>query len=248
MKSKTNILFFLGTIMFLFSTNLSGQMVGGNQSAAPTTQTATATKGFFIKFGAAIPGADFKSSPSLTDDPAFDGKMGAKTGMYIEGGFSINLFNAKKAGFYYFPIVAAYWQTALDWSDLGGIFEDKSIYTKAFKMIDIGQRYGVWVKPVDELTIGLYYRPGLVIPLDFEIADGGNFLYTGTMSTSEDAPIFQMSHTAGLEVRYSILSLSAELYSAHPTMDVTVGIAGVNSTSTGKVPVKLMNLSLSVYF
>ncbi len=35
--------------------------------------------------------------------------------------------------------------------------------------IDIGQRYGVVVniKPIEDLSVAVYYRPGLIVPFDF---------------------------------------------------------------------------------
>jgi hypothetical protein len=57
----------------------------------------------------------------------------------------------------------------------------------------------------------------------------------GTMSTKM---VFMMSHTFGFTVAYSFISLSFEMYYAHPTFDVTIP----NSTNTGTVNVNAVKI------
>lgn len=262
---KATLLRIIPAIVFtlLTGTSIRAQIVGGGSAeVSPSTDAAKFT-GFFVKAGAAIPVSDFKVVPDFdditpvewTDVPVSGGNMGAKTGFYAEAGLALNLVNTSDKdnlfGFYYYPIVVAYWQTALNWSDAGDIFKDKSIYTKPFRVLDIGQRYGLMINPVSDISIGLYYRPGLIIPFDFEIMSGSDFLMSGSMTTSDEAPTLMMSHSAGISVSYSIVALSAELYFTRPTMDATYSYPGLgisSTTFTGKIPVRLLNLSLAVSF
>lgn len=263
MKRTSLKMFIAATLALLTGINIMAQIVGGGTvGTTPSNESAQFT-GFFIKAGAAVPISEFKIVPELDittpseweEMPVSSGNMGAKTGFYFEAGMALNLINSSDQenllGFYYYPIVAAYWQTALNWSESGDFFTDKSIYTKAFRILDIGQRYGLMINPMKDLSFGLYYRPGLIIPFDFEMVNGSEFLLTGSMTSSDEAPVFMMSHTGGISVSYSVLSLSAELYFARPTMDVTYSYPGMgisSTTFTGKIPVRLLNLSLAVTF
>ncbi len=246
---------FTGAIMLLISVTLSAQFVGDG-TTKPAATPAKQTKGSFtIKFGAAMPLSNFGITPKRTSTPQYSsGVMGAKTGFFAEMGFGMSLSNPDKmVGFYYFPILASFWQTSLDWKTLGSFFTDKAIYTKPVSVIDIGQRYGVVVKPINNLYVALYYRPGILIPLSFEIthddlAKGEKFRFTGAMSTAKDAPIFMMSHTPGLSVRYGMATISFEGYIARPTYDIHYQDLSkiVDKTSTGKIPVKMFLLSLAL--
>jgi hypothetical protein len=208
-----------------------------------------------------MPLSNYGTVPKRTNTPQYStGIMGAKTGFFAEAGFGMNFGKPDKmVGFYYFPIMASYWKTSLDWSKLGGFFADKAIYTKPVSVIDIGQRYGVVVKPMKDLSIAVYYRPGLIIPLDFEIshknaAAGETFHFTGTMSKADKAPVFILSSTPGLSVKYKIAVVSLEGYFAKPTYDVTYTdidtnpLMNVNVTTTGKIPIKMLLLSLALSF
>ncbi|MBN2480993.1 MAG: hypothetical protein JXB19_04580 [Bacteroidales bacterium] len=263
MKRASIRMIYAATMMLLTGMTGMAQMVGGGAAGTASSTESAKFTGFFVKAGAAIPVSEFKiipefdnTTPSEWDEmPVSSGNMGAKTGFYIEAGIALNLMNSSDQdnlfGFYYYPIIAAFWQTSLDWSETGDIFTEKSIYTKPFRILDIGQRYGLMINPVKDLSFGLYYRPGLIIPFDFETVSESDFLLTGSMTTSDDAPVFMMSHSGGISVSYSILSLSAELYFARPTMDVTYAYTGMgvaSTTFTGKIPVRLLNLSLAVTF
>ena len=249
-------------ILLLVSNLLSAQFVGdGAAKTEPPASSKAGKSTFSLKFGAALPLSEFGTTPVRNSKPQYSsGVMGAKTGFFVEAGFQLNLTKPDKmVGFYYFPILASYWQTSLDWSSLGGFFEDKAIYTKPVSILDIAQRYGVFVKPMDNLFLALYYRPGLIIPFKYEIAHesvtaGESFLFTGEMSVAEDAPILMMSHTAGFSARYRIAEISFEFYSAHPTYDViykdidTNPVLNVNESTTGKIPVKVLMISLGLNF
>lgn len=260
MKSLFLGIIFAATLILMTGKQISAQIVGGGTTTPTTSSQQAKFIGFFIKFGAAIPISEFKIVPDLgsivpaewSDMPGSDGRIGAKTGFYVETGIGLDLFKSENEerlfGFYYYPVIGAYWQTSLDWSEKGDFFDDKAIYTKSFRVIDIGQRYGLKINPFKNFSIGLYYRPGLIIPLDFEIASGEDFLYTGKLA-SENAPTFMMSHAGGLAVRYSLAVLSVEYYYTRPTMDVTYSYPGngiTSTTLTGKIPVSLLNISLAV--
>src|SRR4030042_320180 len=151
---RTGIL--TGILFLIFSNSISAQFVGDGAAGASSTQAASTGKmSFTLKFGAAIPLAEFKTIPSRTASPQYStGIMGAKTGFFAETGMGLSLTNPeKKVGFYYFPVLGSYWRTSLDWSELGGFFSDKTIYTKPVNILDIGQRYGIEVKPVNDLSV-----------------------------------------------------------------------------------------------
>ncbi|MBN2533089.1 MAG: hypothetical protein JXB88_09360 [Spirochaetales bacterium] len=252
----------IGILFLIISFPLSAQFVGDAGAASSSSQSAAMGKpSFIIKFGAAIPIGEYKTLPTRTANPQYSsGIMGAKTGFFFEAGMGMSLTNPDlPVGFYYYPVLGAYWQTPLNWSELGGFFEDKAIYTKPVKVIDIGQRYGILVKPVDNFLMAAYYRPGLIIPLKFEVthesvSDGESFLFTGEMATGDDVPLFMMSHSFGFTVRYMIASLSVERYSARPTYDVRYIDMDINPLSTvdistkGKIPVKMMLVSIALDF
>jgi hypothetical protein len=253
----------LTALFITLSITISAQFVG---DGAPKPASAPAPAGkpkvaFTLKYGLAMPLSNYGTTPARTNTPQYSsGVMGAKTGFFAEAGFGINFIKPeKKVGFYYYPIMAAYWKTSLDWSSLGGFFADKAIYTKPVSVIDIGQRYGIVVTPMKDLSVALYYRPGLIIPLDFEInhkntAAGETFLFSGTMSTADSAPVLMLSNTPGLSVKYKIAVISFEGYFAKPTYDViytdidTSPQMNVNVTSTGKIPIKMFLLSLALSF
>lgn len=249
-------------MLLMISTVVSAQFVGDGAAQPAASKPAKAGKSTFtIKFGAAMPLSLYATTPNRTNTPQYSsGVMGAKTGFFAEAGFGLNLSKPdKKVGFYYYPILASYWQTSLDWSSLGGFFEDKEIYTKPVSILDIAQRYGIFVNPLDKLSLALYYRPGLIIPLNYEITHesataGESFLFNGELSVGDNAPVLMMSNTIGFSARYGLAAISFELYSAKPTYDVTykdVDISPVmntNISSTGKIPVKLLLISLGLNF
>jgi hypothetical protein len=249
-----------GIIMLVTGSIATAQFVGDGASSPKPATAPNGLTGTF-KFGAALPIAEFKTTPSRTANPQYaSGVMGAKTGLFFEAGMGMSLTNPDKpVGFYYYPVLASYWRTSLDWSELGGFFSDQTIYTKPVNILDIAQRYGIVVKPVKDFSIALYYRPGLIIPFKYEVVhesvpNGESFLFTGELGSGDEVPIFMMSHTAGLEIRYNIAYLSIERYSAKPTFDVQYKdldvnpLMVVNQTSQVKIPVKLMVLSLGVNF
>ncbi|HAM11167.1 MAG: hypothetical protein A2X04_15555 [Bacteroidetes bacterium GWF2_41_9] len=251
-----------GAILLMISNFVSSQFVGDGASSPQSNKSTTAGKAnFSIKFGAAMPLSLYGTTPNRSSIPQYSsGVMGAKTGFIVEAGMGLNLTNPDKmVGFYYFPILASYWKTSLDWSSIGGFFSNKEIYSKPVSIMDIAQRYGVFVNPIDNLSLAFYYRPGLIIPFKYEIAHestsaGESFLFTGEMAIAESAPALMMSHTGGFSARYGIAAISMEYYTAKPTYDVTYKdidtspTMNVNVKSTGKIPVKLLVISLALNF
>lgn len=254
---KRNI--FAAAILLLISAALSAQFVGDGTPKPPSPTGPSSTKpSFTLKFGTAMPRANFGVTPlSISTAQYAMGRMGAKSGFFVEMGMGMNMTNPdKKVGFYYYPILAAYWQSSLDWSSRGGIFTEKAIYTKPLRAIEIAQRYGIYFKPpVKNLSVALYYRPAGIIPLGFEMtktdATGKKFLLTGEMSTAKGSPVFMMSHTPGLAVRYMMATLSIESYNAKPTFDINSqnDLLGIpNESLTSKIPVKMLIISLALNF
>lgn len=106
---------------------------------------------------------------------------------------------------------------------------------------------------MDQMLVALYYRPGLLIPLTFDIASKTNdFQFSGTLSTDKKAPVLILSSTVGLSVKYSIFSLSFEKYFVKPTYDVTFNLEGPApapaTTVMSKIPLKMNLLSLALAF
>ncbi len=256
MKSKI----LLSALLVVLSNCISAQFVGdGGAKQTSTPASAKQKPAFIIKYGLAMPLSNFGTVPTRTTAPLYtNGLMGAKTGFFVEAGFGLNFTKPDKmVGFYYFPLMASYWKTSMDWSKLGGFFADKAIYTKPISAIDIGQRYGVVVnvKPIEDLSIAVYYRPGLIIPFDFEInhklsADGGAFLFSGTMATGKGAPVLVLSSTPGLTVKYKIFVLSLEGYFVKPTYTVTYNYsaAPAPAPTSIKIPIKMFVASLGLNF
>ena len=248
--------------LIILSNYVSAQFVGDGASK-PASTPATVAKpkpAFTMKYGLAMPLSTFGTVPTRAAASKFtNGLMGAKTGFFAEAGLGMNFVKPDKwVGFYYFPIMISYWKTSMDWSKLGGFFADKSIYTKPVSALDIGQRYGVVVnvKPVEDLSVAVYWRPGLIVPFDFEVnhkvsADGGTFLFSGTMATGSKAPVLVLSSTPGLTVKYKIFVFSMEGYFVKPTYTVTYTdflTTPTPVTSTGKIPIKLFVASLGLCF
>jgi hypothetical protein len=236
-----------GLLLIMISNSLMAQFVGdaaantGSQAGSDTPKPA-----FTLKVGTALPISTYTIVPNFPVAPYTSGNMGAKPGLFVEAGFGMDIIGSDApVGFYYYPLLMSLWQTKLDWSELGGGFSDEAIYTKPVTVLDIAQRYGIFVKPIDKLSAALYYRPGGIIPFDFEIMDSGSgFLFTGEMSVGDDAPVFMMSHTFGLSVKYDIYSISLERYSANPTYDIQYPSSGV--VTTAKIPVRLFMLSFAL--
>lgn len=252
--------FLSAVLIFMISGIVSAQFVGDGASPASTPSGPSGLSGT-IKFGTALPLSGFKTIPVRSASPQYSsGIMGASTGLFFEAGMGMSLTNPDKpVGFYYYPVLMSYWRTPLDWSELGGFFSDKTICTKPVHILDVAQRYGIVVKPVKDFSAALYYRPGMIIPFKFEmthesVPDGESFLFTGEMASGEGVPVFMLSHTAGLEIRYSLVYLSLERYAARPTFDVhykdvdTNPVMNVDQTARVKIPVKIMVLSLGINF
>lgn len=267
MKSKNGTLFFLSICLFLINTELHGQMVGISPPGINAPAEKIKISGFFIKIGTGIPFFNFNKLPVLNSTPPkywaqmpiSDGSMGAQLGFHFETGITLEIpgQNERLISFYFYPVVFSYMQNGFDWSRFGGFFTDKSIYTNPFNAFDIAQRYGISVRVKDHISTSLYYRPGLMFPLPFEVlymnaTNGALFQIAGVMSTSDYAPIFQMSHGLGLEFKYNYISLSAELYYAQPTFDVTYidnkAEEPINYRIRGKIPISLLNVSVAVNF
>jgi hypothetical protein len=258
MKSRILISAFL----VVLSNCISAQFVGDGASK-PTSAPVSANKPkpvLTLKYGLAMPLSTFGTIPTKPNGATkfTNGTMGAKTGFFAEAGLGMNFSKPDKwVGFYYFPIMISYWKTSMDWNKLGTFFADKSIYTKPVSALDIGQRYGVLVniKPVQDLSVAVYWRPGLIVPFDFAVdhtlsADGAAYHYSGTMAIGKGAPALVLSSTPGLTVKYKIFVLSMEAYSVKPTYTVTYSDPTVPTpvTVTGKIPIKMFVASLGLCF
>jgi hypothetical protein len=246
-------------LLFTISSVISAQFVGEAPTPVANNKSPMGQKaGVFIKFGGAMPLSPFSTLPKRSVTPQYGtGTMGASTGFFVEAGMGLSFLKPEqKVGFYYYPILLSYWKTPLDWTKFGGFVTDKATYsTKPVSAIDIGQRYGVVVTPMKDLFIAAYYRPGLIVPFDFEVnykytATAETFLFTGTMATGAKAPIFILSSTPGLSVRYKMASIIFEGYFVKPTYTVTYKDSRyptIPGTATNtKIPVKMFVISLAL--
>lgn len=249
MKSKIIFL----SLFLVISLNAASQFVG---DAAPAKAENTGKAGnfnFTLKYGLAMPSGNMGTAPSNGLTPKYsEGYMGAKNGFFAEAGMGLSLSKPEsKIGFYYYPIMLAFWKTNLDWSENNdAIFDKDEVYVKPLSNIEVAQRYGISFKPMEEMLISLYYRPGLLIPLDFEITSGTDFQFKGTMSTADKAPVFILSSTPGLSVQYSMLSLSFEKYFVKTTYDITFDPTGTGTATTvmSKIPLQMTMISLALHF
>lgn len=248
MKSKIIFLsLFLAANMNAFS-----QFVGDG-ATAPAAPPNPGKPAFTLKYGLAMPSGNMGIAPSNGINPVYsEGYMGAKSGFFAEAGFGLNLSKPEsKVSFYYYPVLAAFWKTDLDWSENNeAVFDNEEVYVKPMRGFEIAQRYGISFHPVEQMSVSLYYRPGLLIPLNFEITSGTDFQFMGKMSTDKKAPALILSSTPGLSVRYSMISLSIEKYFVKPTYDITFDptspVAG--TTVMSKIPVRLTMISLALVF
>ena len=248
MKSIILILAMVLVISFDISAQFVGD-AGPRTAAAPAKQKISVT----LKYGFAMPSGTYGYVPLNGSTPRYkEGNMGAKRGFFAEIGMGMDMSNPeKKVGFYYYPLLAAYWKTNLNWSsNSDAAFDKEEVYVKPVSAIEVAQRYGISFKPIDKMSIALYYRPGLIIPLDFEITAANDFQFTGALSTNEKAPTLMLSHTPGLSVRYSMLALSLEKYFVKPTYDVTYNPSGPVGATTvmSKIPIRMTVLSLALIF
>lgn len=249
MKRKILSLAFI----LIVSLNAFSQFVG-DAAPTPAAPAKAGKASFTMKYGLAMPSGNMGIAPPNGTSPRYsDGYMGAKTGFFAEAGVGMKLTNPeKKVGFYYYPVLLAFWKTNLDWSENSdAIFDKEEVYVKPLKGFEVAQRYGVSFKPMEQMLIALYYRPGLFLPLDFEInAGSSDFQFSGTMSTAEKAPVFILSSTPGLSVQYSVLSISLEKYFVKPTYDITFNPSGTGTATTvmAKIPVRMTMISLALNF
>lgn len=249
---KSRIIFL--SLLLTISLNAFSQFVGDAAPAQPANTGKPGNTSFTLKYGLAMPSGNMGIAPANGVTPKFsEGYMGAKSGFFAELGMGLTMSKPEsKVGFYYYPLLAAFWKTNLDWSENNdAIFDKEEVYVKPLRSIEIAQRYGISFKPMEEMLISLYYRPGLLIPLDFEITSTtSDFQFSGEMSTAEKAPVLILSSTPGLSVQYSMISLSFEKYFVKPTYDITFNPEGPAAATTvmSKIPVRMTMISLALHF
>jgi hypothetical protein len=228
------------TLLIVNCSVISAQFVGDASPAQAVSTPGKKPGTVIFKFGTMMPGSDNKISPTTAADVAA-GKLGMQNGFMVEAGYGLDLMPGEnKVGFYYVPILAAYFQNKLNWEG----FDLYGASTRPFSAIEIAQRYGVFYKPVKDVEVAGYYRPAGIIPLGFKFAsDNTSAQASAEMSVNDDAPVFMMSHTFGLIAKYKFVALSFEFYKAQPTFDIKYGDAG--ATMVKKIPVRYNIISLS---
>ncbi len=217
---------------------VSAQFVGDATPAQAVSTPGKKPGTVILKFGTMMPGSDNKIVPNSSTDVAA-GKLGMQNGFMAEIGYGLDLIGSdSKVGFYYAPILAAYYQNQLNWGT--GMESAK----RPFSAIEIAQRYGVFYKPVKDVTVAGYYRPAGIIPLGFKFeSENPSDQASAEMSSTEGAPVFMMSHTFGLIAKYKFVALSLEFYKAQPTLDISY--FGGDATMVKKIPIRYSILSLS---
>lgn len=224
---------------------------------------------FFLKGGLSMPTAntaEFKTVPYTTATSEIwqavflgDGTIGLKQGFFVETGFTLDLSQKKHmVKFYYAPLMLAYSQNSLDWTTAGNIFTKTSIYTKPMRSLEIAQRYGIGFEPVHKLLLAAYYRPAFLFPFGFEIIhkavppDLTAFTVSGSMSSKKP---LTFSHTLGLSIGYSFVTLSYESFFANEGYDVRVYYHGATTAATGydyslqgRIPIHSNRIGLTLSF
>lgn len=265
---KKNAMRWLFAAGLLLTANLSGwsQFVGSQPGTATTTKPSKMS--FFIHANLEMPKGAFAALNTINVTGVDywkqrffgTGGVGAQTGFSIEAGLGMPTFGANpdkqsKFSFYYHPLIIAYGKYPLSWNQP----YDAAKSTKPISYIEVAQRYGLGYSPIDKLQTAIYYRPGAVIPMDFEIAQtgsGGSTLSVkGTMSVAKTAPVFMMSHTWGISVKYMVFVLYYESYFAQPSYDIKISqvdplkpFNNYDGTITGKIHYHTNTIGLGFEF
>ncbi|NTW33326.1 MAG: tetratricopeptide repeat protein [Bacteroidetes bacterium] len=234
-------------------------IVNQNPSLRNTNNSGSAKAQFIMRAGLIMPKGVFAYIPVLNNpmlnSPKFNnnadstylknGNMGAKSGIFFEAGVGLKFSEeASKVQFFYNPIILSYSKINMNWDIGSKIF----VYKKNLRMIEVAQRYGIGFMPVPKFLMAVYYRPGLVIPLDFNVSYSDSTVYSvnGTMGIKGSA--LMMSHTFGFTIGYSFVSLSFESYFARPTFDVNINNMGVASKYTVKIPFRTNRIGIALSF
>lgn len=254
----------------------------GKQKSQPVQQTASenlmknedkpykpAKAKVFLRGGLAMPKANTAEFKTLAYTSATqemwqtvffkDGTIGLKQGFFAEIGLSLDMSTKpRKVKFYYNPLIMGYSQNKLDWSKQGGIFTKSAIYTKAMSTLEIAQRYGIGFSPIEKLQLAAYYRPAFLFPFGFEISqkavapDLTAFTVKSEMGTK--SPL-NFSHTLGLSLGYSFITLSYESYFTKAGYDLTVKYHGPTDAQpgysyslAGKIPIHANRIGIAFSF
>lgn len=219
---------------------------------------------FFIRGGLSMPTANTAEFSKLTYANATDamwqtvflkdGTIGLKQGFFAEIGLSLDMSaKPRKVKFYYNPFALAYSQNKLDLSTKGGI-TTPAINKKPMSSFEIAQRYGISFEPVSKLLLAAYYRPAFLFPFGFEISqkaatpDQSSLTITSVMGTKN---VLTFSHTLGVSLGYSFVTLSYESFFTKAGYDITVKYDGVTDYSyslQGRIPIHANRIGLSFSF
>ena len=234
---------------------------GGVMQNKPVNSSANnnAKAKFILKGGLNMPKGVFKTTPGNIKDSAFlkSGNLGAQTGFFIEAAVGINFSKESSVvQFYYNPFVFSCSSNKMSW---GGASLKTSDTNRNIRSFEIAQRYGIGFRIAPKLLLAFFYRPGVIFPLNLKYSYKINSLDTTTYKvygTMSDKTVFMMSHTFGTTLTYSFVSLSFEMYFAHPTYDVDVNqYNDANSTKVSgytvpgvKIPMRTNRISIAFNF
>jgi tetratricopeptide (TPR) repeat protein len=219
---------------------------------------------FFIRGGLSMPTANTAEFNKLTYATATeelwktaflkDGTIGLKQGFFAEIGLSLDMsVKPRKVKFYYNPFALAYSQNKLDLSTKGGITVP-AVNTKPLSSFEIAQRYGISYEPVSRLLLAGFYRPAFLFPFGFEITqkakapDQTSLLITSKMGTKNP---LTFSHTLGISLGYSFVTVSYESFFAKAGYDVTVKYDGATDYSyslQGRIPMHANRIGIAFSF
>ena len=232
---------------------------GGVMQNKPVNSSANnnAKAKFILRGGLNIPKGGFAKAPENIKDSAFlkNGNMGAQTGFFIEAAVGLNFSKPSSiVQFYYNPFVFACSSNKMSWGGASTTIDT----SRNIRTFEIAQRYGIGFRLAPKLFFAFFYRPGVIFPLNFKSTykinslDSTVYQVTSTMS---DKTVFMMSHTFGATLTYSFVSLSFEMYYAHPTFDVDVNNYDSHSTRIGgyrvsgvKIPMRTNRISIAFNF
>jgi hypothetical protein len=237
---KQLIVHLLASILILsVSFSVNAQIVGGAATSKVTKQgqTQKLIENYFTLKGGLLFPASFNKPLPQTPDDVMNGNLDMKQGLFLEMGMGMNI-GKKKVGFYFYPLLLSAYKSGKNLN----VVNDSG--TMPFIAAEVAERYGIFYRPINKLSLALYYRPGAIIPLGFD---------TGTISVepfNKGLSFIRMSNTAGFSVQYRFVSVSYEYYTARPSLYVKQKPAfGENQTTAqGIVPLRMNIISFAFNF
>ncbi len=226
-------------IILLAWTQIStAQLTGGGEretqpAERQVTQESLFDNGVLLRVGWSSPKGQFGQVAGEGDsydeifssEAGFGAQRGLSTGMDIMapiGQQHNNLFNMGFDAQLGYKIGFAYTRNDIDWSDIGGSWEEDTEY-EPFQFLDLKAGAVLALRPVNNLVVDLFYNPMLSIHFPGRIdrsfdtvttVDGFtvNYSYNELIEVPEGDDEFPMGirHGIGFNIRYGSFTLSVE--------------------------------------